>query len=214
MTLKQLDSLIPVEDEVLAEDVPYAVWLTGDYGRHTEWVNGVVFRMSPVTQQHSDLNQFLEILLLTLVKATGGGRVFRDPMVMRGLPELPGRQPDVQVVLPDRLHLVKDTEVAGAANLVIEIVSRGSSSLDRGDKFIEYEKSGVPEYWILDSIRREPLFYVLGEDKLFHLRQPINGVYTSVVLPKLRLPIDLLWQSPYPDPVAIIELVRWMLEKP
>jgi Uma2 family endonuclease len=213
MALEQLQSILAAEEDILAVDVPYETWLAGEFGRHTEWVNGAVIRMSPVTQQHSDLNQFLEILLLALVSVTGGGRVFRDPMVMRGLPNLPGRQPDLQVVLPDRLHLVKETEVAGAANLVIEIISRGSVSRDRGEKFNEYEQAGVPEYWMLDSLRKEPLFYVLGEDGLFRPRLPVNGVYTSVVLPRLKLPINLLWRSPYPDPIAIVEMVKRMVEE-
>jgi Uma2 family endonuclease len=198
-------------DTVIAEQVSYEEWLTGAFGTHTEWIQGVVIQISPVTDQHSELNQFLEILLLTLVRRTGGGRVFRDPMVMRPKPELPARQPDLQVILPERYAIIERQQVVGPAHLVVEIVSRGSSGVDRGDKFDEYETGGVNEYWIVDPIRKDAHFYVLGEDGLFHAHLPSGTLYHSCVLPRLKLNLDWLWQTTFPDPEAIIELVKAML---
>jgi Uma2 family endonuclease len=198
---------------VIADQITYEDWLSGRFGRHTEWIQGAVIQMSPVTDQHSDLNQFLEILLLTLVRRTGGGRVFRDPMVMRAKPELPARQPDLQVILPERYAIIESQQVAGPAHLVVEIVSRGSSGVDRGDKFDEYETGGVNEYWIIDPIRKDAHFYVLGEDGLFHAHLPEGNIYHAQVLPQLKLHIDWLWQITFPDPEAIIELVKAMLNE-
>jgi Uma2 family endonuclease len=211
--------VIPEEDvlilsgKVIAENVSYEDYLTGKYGKHTEWVYGVVIAMSPVSISHDELGFFLRILFSTYLKMTTGGKVFGDPVVMKASPELPGRQPDIQVILPDRAHLILQNQVAGPANLVVEIVSPESADRDRGTKFTEYEKGGVDEYWILDQPRKEALFYVRGEDGLFHSRLPVDGIYTSAVLPQLKIQVDLLWTENYPDPLEVVEMVKQMLDE-
>lgn len=200
-------------ERVIARNVSYEDYLTGKYGRHTEWVNEVVIAMSPVSIKHGRLGNFLEELFKWYLVFTTGGEVFHDPVVMKSAPDLPGRQPDIQVVLPDRAHYIQENQVAGPANLVVEIVSPESVNRDRGIKFAEYEKGGVDEYWILDQPRKEALFYVRGEDGLFHIRLPIDGVYTSTVLPKMKLAVSLLWEEEYPDPPEVVEMVKQMLDE-
>jgi Uma2 family endonuclease len=70
---------------------------------------------------------------------------------------------------------------------------------------------GVQEYWILDDVRKEALFYVRGEDVLFHSRLPQNGIYTSSVLPKLKLAVALFWQEKLPTTADILRMVEQML---
>ena len=131
---------------VIAEHVPYEDYLTGQYGRHTEWIYGMVIAMSPVSILHDQLGRFLAILFTTYLDLTTGGMVFQDPVVMKAAPDLPARQPDIQVLLPDRLSYVEEVQVVGPANLVVEIVLPESVRRDRGEKFREYERAGVDEY--------------------------------------------------------------------
>lgn len=200
-------------EAIVARDVAYEDYLTGRYGEHTEWINGVVIAMSPVSIPHGRLGNFLIDLFRVYLQLTTGGEVFSDPVVMKSAPDLPGRQPDIQVILPDRAHFIQPNQVAGPANLVVEIVSPESVKRDRGIKFHEYEQGGVDEYWILDLQRREPLFYVRGDDGLFHAHPPVDGVYISHVLPKLRLPVDLLWQEKLPEVIEIVQMVEQMLKE-
>jgi len=200
-------------ERVIARNVSYDEYLTGRYGRHTEWVNEVVIAMSPVNEVHDGLTLFLLVLLDFYVQLTGGGRVLHEPMVMKAAPHLPGREPDIQVLLPDRMKYLQATQVAGPANLVVEVVSPESVGRDRGEKFSEYEEGGVGEYWILDPQRKESLFYVRGEDGLFYSRLLENGVYTSHMLPKLKLKVDLLWQEKLPTTPEVVEMVKQMLAK-
>jgi Uma2 family endonuclease len=200
-----------IGETIVARGVTYEDYLSGNYGRHVEWVNGVVIAMSPVSIPHDQLGRFLATLFTVMLESTTGGMVLQDPVVMKTDPALPGRQPDIQVILPDRLHLLQTNQVAGPANLVVEIVSPESGPRDRGVKFIEYEKGGVLEYWIIDPLRREPLFYVRGEDGLFHSRPPVDGVYTSVILPQLKLPVELLWRETLPTTREIVQMVEAML---
>lgn len=210
LVISEQDVLI-LSGKVIAENISYEDYLTGKYGEHTEWVYGVVVAMSPVSILHDRLGSFLRMLFSTILSLTTGGEVFQDPVVMKSSPNLPGRQPDIQVILPDRAHFIEHNQIAGPANLVVEIVSPESVDRDRGTKFEEYEKGGVDEYWILDQPRQDALFYVRGEDGLFHSHPPVDGIYMSTVLPKLRLPIELLWREKLPDPLEIVEMVKQML---
>ncbi len=198
-------------EQVVARGVAYDDYLTGKYGRHTEWIQGVVIAMSPTSIPHERLVSFLRLLFSLYLDQTTGGEVLGDPVVMKAAPDLPARQPDIQVILPEQAQFVQHNQVAGPAALVVEVVSPESVGRDRGAKFREYEAGGVAEYWIVDAERGEALFYVRGDDGLFHNRQPVDGVYTSRVLPRLRLPIDLLWRDKLPTTSETVQMVGQML---
>jgi Uma2 family endonuclease len=97
----------------------------------------------------------------------------------------------------DRL---RHTHLDGPADLGVEIVSPDSIERDRGEKFVEYEAAGIPEYWLVDPLRAEALFYRLGQDGRYH-RGPIDadGWYRSTVLAGFRLQVAWLWQEPLPS---------------
>jgi Uma2 family endonuclease len=200
-------------ETILARDVLYEDYLAGKYGRHVEWVNGVVIAMSPVSVPYKRLDKFLVKLFEALMEITTGGEVLGDPVVMKALPDLLGRQPDIMVILPDRFHQIQTNQVAGPANLVVEIVSPESVKRDRGVKFDEYEKGGVDEYWIVDRLRREALFYVRNAEGMYQSRLPVDGVYTAYVLPKLRLPVELLWREEFPTVREIVAMVECMVSE-
>ena len=50
----------------------------------------------------------------------------------------------------------------------MEVISPGSGRKDRGDKYFEYEVSGIPEYWLINlpqqviEVYREPHFTGYG----------------------------------------------------
>ena len=86
------------------------------------------------------------------------------PFQMKTGPNLPGREPDLLFIAQEHLDRLKGTYLEGPADLVVEIVSPDSGARDRGEKFYEYERGGVPEYWLLDYARRQAEFYQLGQD--------------------------------------------------
>lgn len=208
-----IDSLpLRISGEVIARDVPYDDFLTRFDGQRVEWINGTVITMSPVSSTHNDVSVFLITLFSFYVKQTGGGRVFHDPMVMRPTPESPARSPDVQVVLPGGQAVISDHAVNGPADLVVEIVSPESQRRDRVEKFSEYERGGVREYWIIDPIHREVLFYQRGADGLFTRIQPDEaGTYHSRALDRFHLNVAVLTTFPLPVGPEVADLVSAML---
>ena len=181
-------------------------FLTWDQeGVRAEWVAGEVVLVSPVRANHQYLMQFFYELIIAFVREHGLGKVLLPPMLMR-LPERPsGREPDLMFIAAARAERIKETYVDGAADLVIEIVSPESEARDRATKFLEYEAAGVPEYWLVDPLRHEALFYLLGEDGRYHLF-PIaaDGIYHSQALAGFRLLVDWLWRDPLPEPAAAL----------
>jgi len=209
-----LQDTVLVTGEVIATNVSYEDFLTQYDGQHVEWINGVVIKMPTVGPQHNRLTRFCIVLLddyLSLSKL--GGDIFHAPMVMKVDPNLPRRAPDVFVILPHKRHLIRENDVAGPADLVIEIVSPGSQRQDRVDKYREYERGSVPEYWLLDPTRQETLFHQLNENGVYDLVAPDkNGVYHSRVLKWLKIAVATFWRDPLPQGIQVTEMVKAMLK--
>ena len=195
----------PADDTTIADGISFEEYLRVFAHQHAEWKGGSVVAMSPISQQHDALVRVIENMLETCIALTGG-RVLSELMVMK-LPALQrGREPDVMVLLPDSLARLQDTYVDGAADLVVEVVSPESTSRDRGEKFYEYEAGGVREYWLIDPLRRDALFYVRNADGWFEHHAPdADGVYHSAILPRFRLRVALLWQEP---PLNILQVTQ------
>ena len=63
-------------------------------------------------------------------------------------------QPDLMVVLPDRVGTSGLARLESAPSLAIEIISPSSATKDRVTKRNLYARFGVPEYWLVDPERR------------------------------------------------------------
>jgi Uma2 family endonuclease len=188
----------------------YADFLESEFGEAAvEWVNGEVVMMAPVSDEHSDVQIFLLNLLGPFVEAHDLGKVRAEPFQMKTGPDLPGRSPDILFVAKRNLSRLKKTHLQGPANLVVEVISPGSQSVDRGDKYYEYEAGGVREYWLIDPKRKQAEFYVRGRDRHYHLAPIDDGVFHSTVLKGLWLKVDWLWQNPRPSVLAVLK--EWKL---
>jgi Uma2 family endonuclease len=181
-------------------------------GGRTEWIAGAVavYTMANNTNHQRLLKLWLSLLDL-FVSIRSLGEVFPAGLPMYVGEDKPAREPDLMIVFTSHLERIKPTYLDGIADIVIEIVSPESASRDRGDKFIEYEALGVPEYWLFDPLRQDAGIYALGSDGVYR-RVPLDaaGRLTSTLLPGFALDPALLWQEPLPDATALIGLVQSM----
>jgi Uma2 family endonuclease len=162
--------------------------------------------LTPASDQHQDLADFLTALLRHFVEARHIGVVRSAPFQMKTSPDLPGREPDILFISSDRLDRRRRTYLDGPADLVVEIISPDSRARDRGVKFYEYEQGGVREYWLLDPLRRQAEFYQLGADGIYRaVPLAADGIYHSVVLDGLWLKIEWLWQEPLPLLLSVLK---------
>ena len=161
--------------------------------------------MSPASKRHQLLVNFLAALLQHFVEANRLGLIISAPFQMKTGVDLPGREPDILFIASDHLERLKDTYLAGAADVVVEVISPESLTRDRGDKFSEYERGGVKEYWLVDPIRQLAEFYRL-DNEVYRLAPVANdGIYRSTVIAGLWLRIEWLWQEPLPSLMSILK---------
>ncbi|MCX6013574.1 MAG: Uma2 family endonuclease, partial [Chloroflexi bacterium] len=70
------------------------------------------------------------------------------------------RQPDIVFMGNEHLNRVTSKRW-GIPDFVIEVISPGTKREDRKYKYAEYEKSGIKEYWIVDTDKQAVDIYVL-----------------------------------------------------
>jgi Uma2 family endonuclease len=193
-------------NEQVTEKISYDEFLKKYSGVHAEWVDGEVIQFMTASDRHQDLADWLTAILRFFIEIYDLGWIRSAPFNMQ-LPHLNrGREPDILFVGKDRLHIVRQAQLAEAADLVVEITSPESIGRDRGDKFVEYEAAGVREYWLIDPDRKQAEFYQLAENGRY---QPAtlddDGRFHSTVLPGFWLKVDWLWEEPL---LKLIEVVR------
>src|SRR5690606_21758510 len=105
--------------------------------------------------QHNFIVFFIAQVFSFFLSAKSLGKVLTDGVSMYLGDDVPARQPDVMIILHEHLERIGKSQVNGAADIVVEVVSPKTASVDRGDKFIDYEAAGVREYWLIDPIRKQ-----------------------------------------------------------
>ena len=100
-------------------------------------------------------------------------------------------QPDLLYVSPARRAIVQE-RLEGAPDLVVEILSPGSTRRDRGEKLALYLTSGVREYWIVDPVERQ-IEFLIERDGRFAVALPAGAEYQSEALQEARLDLAVLW---------------------
>src|SRR5579871_1568802 len=146
-------------------------WALADEDLRVELVDGEVETMSPVSLAHQELTGFLLTLLKMLADARHLGQVFYEDFLMKVGPRT-GREPDIMFVATAHLDRVHPTFLQGPADLCVEVVSPESQTRDRQTKLAEYQRLGVPEYWVLDPVQQEALFYQLQADGIYQPALP------------------------------------------
>ncbi|MBV9210215.1 MAG: Uma2 family endonuclease, partial [Acidobacteria bacterium] len=161
------------------------------------------------SHRHQLIANFLISLFTFFAEAKQCGEVLSAPFQMKLTSRPSGREPDVMFISNERLEFLKNAYLDGAADLAVEVVSPESVARDRGDKFQEYEQGGVREYWLIDPVREQAEFYLLGDDGLYRVAAIEGGVFHSRVLDGLYLKVEWLWQEPLPTLLSVLK--EWRL---
>ena len=99
-------------------------------------------------------------------------------------------QPDLLFLSKERSHLNTESNIQGAPDLVIEILSPSDPNRDRVRKRAIYEQHGVGEFWVVDPDAREIMVLLLGDGGY-----ETTGIYavgdtlTSPTLPGFELEV-------------------------
>ncbi|MFE3258628.1 Uma2 family endonuclease [Nocardia sp. NPDC059091] len=124
-----------------------------DEGKAHELVDGWLIELSP-SFRHDHLAKLLTRILERAAEEFGADVYVQAPMDI-STPS-GARKPDVAIVSAAAARTVYDLGLSlipgGDVQVAIEIVSRGSGSEreDRGRKVIEYARTGIAQYWLVD----------------------------------------------------------------
>lgn len=117
------------------------------------------------------------------------GRVIPAPMDVI-LSDLDVVEPDLLFVLNEHRDIFQDW-VRGAPDLVVEILSPTTASIDRGPKLKAYARFRVPQCWLVDPDRRSIEIYEFAPEG-YRLSRTLgeNDSVTSTLLPEFSLAVS------------------------
>lgn len=123
--------------------------LPQDFNRHEIIEGDHVVTPSPTTRHQRVLTK-LTSLLIVHVETHGLGVVLAAPMDVLLAPTSVV-QPDLLFISQGRLSIIKEANIQGAPDLVVEVLSPSTAAIDRGGKMALYARYGVAHYWIVDA---------------------------------------------------------------
>ena len=158
-------------------------WTEADYfrlpesNRIIELSEGRLIISPSPTTQHQRIVLKLSYLLVDYVSSYNLGEIIIAPLDVR-LWEGTIRQPDI--VFMSNEHLDRITEqLWGVPDLVVEILSESTAKVDKEDKYLEYQRAGVLEYWIVDPFKQSIEVFTLENGT--YTQFGINGIGESVL---------------------------------
>jgi len=201
---RHITSTAPVHPRRKISEQDYLAWLDEDECNHGEWVDGELIIVAPENIYHNQLIGFIYKLMDALCAHKDLGTVLMEGVQLR-LPRVRSRrEPDVIFIAKNRSEIIKETYINGSPDLIVEVVSPDSSARDYRQKFMEYEKAGVREYWIIDPLSNHVEAHTLDKGKF----QPIksdSGIVRSTVVPGFYFKAEWLVSETLPNWIALLK---------
>lgn len=160
-------------------------------GKRYEIIDGELYVNAAPVPRHQRIVRVLLVELDHYFSTHGGGEVFDAPLDVV-LHDATVVQPDLLVIKSDRASIVREKNVQGAPNLIVEVLSDATRRLDEIDKRKLYERSGVEEYWIVDPAGESVTIYrrtAAGFATALTLRNESETAITSPLLPGFALAV-------------------------
>jgi len=160
-----------------------------DDGKRYEIIDGELYMATSPTSNHQFIADNFLVTLSIFLKTNPIGRVVSAPLEVY-FSKTNLAQPDVMFISKNRLDIIKPTQIKGAPDLVIEVLSPGTERIDRTVKLKMYAKFGVREYWMAKEKTATVEIFRLQEGKLVLVaRLGKSDVLTSPLFPGLEIPL-------------------------
>lgn len=164
-------------------------------GKRYEIMEGELF-MTPAPQvYHQIVLSNLEQTLRNIIQANKLGIVLIAPTDVV-FSEENVVQPDILFISSNRRSIVSVDNIKGAPDLIVEVLSKRTQSIDRKQKRQLYEKFGVREYWMVDPDGKNIELLVLEHDRYRSFGPIFQGSVQSYLLPDLVVKIEDVFSTP------------------
>jgi Uma2 family endonuclease len=164
-----------------------------DDGKNYELIGGEVHLTPAPNTRHQFIVHNLDMSLSPYVQENNLGGVWEAPLDVR-LTEDTALQPDLVFVSSARLEIVREECIAGAPDLVVEVLSTSTAAHDRATKLPIYAEAGVPNLWLIDS-KAKTVEVLKLQGKKYFVEAIFAGdqVLTSDLFPGWQLPLRELF---------------------
>jgi len=165
-------------------------------GERYELVGGDLRKMTPAPSvKHQVISGKIEKALWGWVDDRALGNVYHSPIDIV-LNEHHVVQPDILYIARERLGIVREANIWGAPDLVVEITSPSTAEWDRVTKRRIYGRYGVREYWLVDPEGYSIEVAVNNGKELATVQIFTSGItLTSPLLNGFTLEIDGVFRS-------------------
>lgn len=179
----------------------FVSWI--DDKTRAEWADGEVIVMAADSIENSKLGLWLLALVEDFSDHHGLGEVLGPNVMVRLGRQRRRRMPDVLFVAKGREQIIKPNHIEGPPDLAIEVVAKESFTRDWREKYIDYEKAGVREYWVVDRLSRKMEAYILSHSGKYEQIKLVDGKLASIVLPGFYLKPKWLLGAKLPSRAAV-----------
>jgi Uma2 family endonuclease len=162
-----------------------------------ELIDGELFVTPSPSRTHQWVSKRLSYLLKQTVDDAGVGEFHYAPFDVK-LADGSVVQPDLLVVLRERLSALTESGVEGAADFIVEIVSPSTSRSDHVNKRDLYARHGVREYWLVDADAHSVTVYSDPRGGRYLDERETADFAVSVIIPGLSVDLTELF-SPFSD---------------
>jgi Uma2 family endonuclease len=165
----------------------------GDGNRY-ELLGGELFATPSPSRRHARIAANVSRLMGNHVADNGLGMVFPGPVDIR-LTTFDVVIPDILFLRGDRLHLFNDKLVNGAPDLIVEVLSVSTRARDLTTKLQLCARTGVSEYWTIDSDALVVIVYALSAHGSCEVVPGDGSQVSSRVLPELELSLEQVFHG-------------------
>lgn len=145
--------------------------------RH-EIVDGEHYMSPAPATKHQKVSRRIHFQLYAQIELKKLGEVYNAPTDVE-LAEHDIVQPDIVVVLYEQISIIKPKKIHGIPTMIIEILSESNRRYDQVLKFEMYQRTGVPEYWIVDTSAELVQQFVLVDGRYVDA-----GTHHNLICPK------------------------------
>ncbi len=162
-------------------------------GKRYELIRGEVHVTPAPATRHQAVLQNLSVNLGSYVIKNRLGEVWPAPLDVR-LSGDTALQPDLIFISNARARIIQENWIAGAPDLVVEVMSPSTAGYDRATKLPIYAEASVPEVWLIDSqAKTVDVLKLQGKKYLVEATHAGDQVLTSNLFPGWRLPLPDLF---------------------
>ncbi|MGD0694897.1 MAG: Uma2 family endonuclease [Terriglobia bacterium] len=164
-----------------------------DDGKRYELIHGEVHLTPAPNTRHQWVSHNLDNSLSNHVHKERLGEVWVAPLDVR-LSEDIAVQPDLIFISNARAEIIHEDYIAGAPDLVVEVLSPSTARHDRATKLRIYAEAAVPNVWYLDPVvKTVELLKLQGKKYIVDSVLAGDQVLKSELFPGWELPLERLF---------------------